>query len=83
LKYWSSANRQYKYYPDRLKKNFTQKAPNLVWVSDVTYVKVNDACLPDTANTGFYEQGHRLYQSLYLGLKDSYKTLTALREKKG
>lgn len=43
LKYWSSANRQYKYYPNRLKRGFEQKAPNLVWVSDVTYVRINDA----------------------------------------
>lgn len=43
LKVWSSANRQYKYYPDRLKKKFTQTAPNQVWVSDVTYVRVNEA----------------------------------------
>lgn len=42
LRIWSSANRQYKYYPDRLKKKFTQTAPNQVWVSDVTYVRVKD-----------------------------------------
>ena len=43
LKYWSSANRQYKYYPNRLKRGFEQNAPNQVWVSDVTYVRINDA----------------------------------------
>ena len=43
LRDWASANRQYKYYPDRLKKKFEQTAPNQVWVSDVTYVRVKEA----------------------------------------
>lgn len=28
-------------YEDNLKREFTQKAPNLVWVSDITYLKAN------------------------------------------
>ncbi|OJU16636.1 MAG: hypothetical protein BGN88_01325 [Clostridiales bacterium 43-6] len=33
-------SREYKYYPNRLKQKFHQIAPNLVWISDFTYVKV-------------------------------------------
>jgi Transposase and inactivated derivatives len=35
-------DREYKYYPNRLKRQFLQEAPNLVWVSDITYVRVGD-----------------------------------------
>lgn len=40
LKYFSSSNRKYMYRRNKLKQRFLQTAPNLVWVSDVTYVRV-------------------------------------------
>lgn len=37
----NSANgRQYQYYPNRLQRNFLTEAPNMVWVSDITYARV-------------------------------------------
>ena len=41
LKYFSSSNRKYMYRRNKLKQQFLQTAPNLVWVSDVTYVRVS------------------------------------------
>ena len=41
LKYFSSSNRKYMYRRNKLKQQFLQSAPNLVWVSDVTYVRVS------------------------------------------
>lgn len=40
LKYFSSSNRKYMYRRNKLKQQFQQTAPNLVWVSDVTYIRV-------------------------------------------
>lgn len=42
LRYWSTTSRKYKYYRNKLKKEFKQTAPNLVWVSDITYIRVKD-----------------------------------------
>ena len=36
----SANDRQYQYYPNKLKRNFLTDAPNKVWVSDITYAKV-------------------------------------------
>lgn len=36
----SANDRQYQYYPNRLQRNFITKAPNMVWVSDITYARV-------------------------------------------
>lgn len=36
----SANDRQYHYYPNKLKRNFLTNAPNKVWVSDITYAKV-------------------------------------------
>ena len=36
----SANDRQYQYYPNRLQRNFITEAPNLVWVSDITYARV-------------------------------------------
>lgn len=36
----SANDRQYRYYPDKLKRNFLTDAPNKIWVSDITYAKV-------------------------------------------
>ena len=36
----SANDRQYQYYPNKLKRNFLTDAPNMVWVSDITYAKV-------------------------------------------
>lgn len=36
----SANDRQYRYYPNKLKRKFLTEAPNLVWVSDITYAKV-------------------------------------------
>lgn len=35
----SANDRQYQYYPNKLKRNFLTTAPNKVWVSDITYAK--------------------------------------------
>lgn len=43
LRYWSTTARKYKYYKNRLQQDFKQPAPNLVWVSDITYIRVKDA----------------------------------------
>ena len=36
----SANDRQYQYYPNKLKRKFLTDAPNKIWVSDITYVKV-------------------------------------------
>ena len=36
----SANDRQYQYYPNRLQRNFITEAPNMVWVSDITYARV-------------------------------------------
>lgn len=36
----SANDRQYQYYPNKLKRTFLTDAPNKVWVSDITYAKV-------------------------------------------
>ena len=36
----SANDRQYQYYPNKLKRNFLSPAPDKVWVSDITYAKV-------------------------------------------
>uniref|UniRef100_UPI004055DAFD IS3 family transposase n=1 Tax=Acetatifactor sp. TaxID=1872090 RepID=UPI004055DAFD len=36
----SANDRQYQYYPNRLQSNFLTAAPNMVWVSDITYARV-------------------------------------------
>lgn len=40
LKENATFQRRYKYYPNRIKQDFMQKKPNLVWVSDITFVRV-------------------------------------------
>ena len=42
LRYWSSTAKKYKYYKNKVKQEFIQPEPNLVWVSDITYVRVKD-----------------------------------------
>jgi transposase InsO family protein len=42
LRYWSTTARKCKYYPNRLQQEFKQTAPNLVWVSDITYIRVKN-----------------------------------------
>ncbi len=42
LRAFNTTNRKYKYRRNRLQQNFTQTEPNKVWVSDVTYVRVNE-----------------------------------------
>ena len=42
LRVWSSTARRYKYYRNKVKQQFVQPEPNLVWVSDITYVRVKD-----------------------------------------
>lgn len=36
----SANDRQYRYYPNKLKRKFLTDAPNKIWVSDITYAKV-------------------------------------------
>lgn len=40
LHYWSTTSRKYKYYGNKIKREFKQPEPNLVWVSDITYIRV-------------------------------------------
>ena len=42
LRYCSTTVRKHNYYRNKLKQEFKQPAPNLVWVSDITYVRVKD-----------------------------------------
>ena len=42
LRYWSTTSRKYKYYKNKIKREFNQPEPNIVWVSDITYVRVRD-----------------------------------------
>jgi transposase InsO family protein len=37
----SANDRQYKYYPNKLKGDFYTDTPNKIWVSDITYVKID------------------------------------------
>ena len=41
LRCFNSTNRKYMYRRNRVQQNFTQDAPNLLWVSDVTYARIN------------------------------------------
>ena len=43
LRYFSTTNRKYKYYRNKVQRKFETEAPNLVWVSDFTSVYVKDA----------------------------------------
>lgn len=36
----SANDRQYQYYPNKLKRKFLTDSPNKIWVSDITYAKV-------------------------------------------
>ena len=45
LRYFSTTNRKYKVYRNRIQQNFITKEPNMVWVSDITYVYVQSALL--------------------------------------
>ncbi len=42
LRYFSTTNRKYKYYRNKVQRKFNTEAPNLVWVSDITYIYVKD-----------------------------------------
>ena len=42
LRVFASTNRKYKYRRNRLQQNFNPEAPNKVWVSDITYARVNE-----------------------------------------
>ncbi|MBE6380723.1 MAG: IS3 family transposase [Lentisphaerae bacterium] len=41
LRCFNSTNRKYMYRRNRVQQNFNQTAPNLLWVSDVTYARIN------------------------------------------
>ena len=43
VRYFSTTNRKYKYYRNKVQRKFETAAPNLVWVSDFTSVYVKDA----------------------------------------
>ena len=43
LRCFSTTNRKYKYYRNKVQRKFETEAPNLVWVSDFTSVYVKDA----------------------------------------
>ena len=42
LRYYSTTNRKYKYYRNKIQRKFHSDAPNLVWVSDFSCVYVKD-----------------------------------------
>ena len=42
LKYWSTTNRIYRYYGNKIRNNFRTEKPNKTWVSDITYIRIND-----------------------------------------
>ena len=42
LRYFSTTNRKYKVYRNRIQQKFMTEAPNMVWVSDITHVYVKD-----------------------------------------
>ena len=42
LRTYNSTNRKGRFFPNRLLRKFTVEAPNLVWVSDMTFVMVGD-----------------------------------------
>ena len=42
LRYYSTTNRKYKVYRNRIQQNFMTETPNMVWVSDITHVHVKD-----------------------------------------
>ena len=42
LRYFSTTNRKYKYYRNKVQRKFETEAPNLVWVSDLTNVYVKN-----------------------------------------
>lgn len=42
LRYFSTTNRKYKVYRNRIQQKFMTDAPNTVWLSDITHVYVKD-----------------------------------------
>ena len=42
LRYFSTTNRKYKYYRNKVQRKFITDAPNLIWVSDITHVYVKN-----------------------------------------
>lgn len=40
LRYFSTTNRKYKVYRNRIQQKFMTEAPNMVWVSDITHIHV-------------------------------------------
>ena len=42
LRYFSTTNRKYKVYRNQIQQKFVTEAPNMIWVSDITYVRVED-----------------------------------------
>ena len=42
LRYFSTTNRKYKYYRNKVQRNFDTESPNMVWVSDISQVYVKD-----------------------------------------
>ena len=42
LRHFSTTSRKYKVYHNRIQQKFMTEAPNMIWVSDITYVHVED-----------------------------------------
>lgn len=42
LRHFSTTSRKYKVYRNRVQQKFMTEAPNMIWVSDITYVHVED-----------------------------------------
>ena len=42
LRHFSTTSRKYKVYKNRIQQKFMTDAPNMIWVSDITYVHVED-----------------------------------------
>ena len=46
LRYFSTTNRKYKYYRNKVQRKFITESPDLIWVSDITHVYVKILITP-------------------------------------
>ena len=67
----SANDRHYRYYPNKLRRNFLTDAPNKVWVSDITYAKVGRGFLYLCVVIDLYSRksvGYAVSESIDAGL---------------
>lgn len=81
----SANDRQYQYYPNKLKRKFLTDAPNKVWVSDITYAKVGMDFLYLCIIIDLYSRkviAHRISEHIDTTLvTETFKQAFALRSK--